>query len=296
MWSSPFIRNANNPINWDCEWGAGGEDVDENINDGYRDSSDLTVLQGFDDWEKLAQDGVNVKIPPRVPSTNIGSSGEMLSSNVLQSNQELDYDTFETLSISYTVSLGPSREIVLSPGANITVSIKVVNDGDSPSTITLLPSSSSWFDVTSLPAQVPLDASESAIYIIEISVPSNASVGDVQELRVKASPNESANDYDIASIGVYVGPMARFEVDRIVGRIPLEVSFSDRSVGSITSWSWDFGDGTTSTLQNPTHTYTEEDKYTVSLTVLGPDGSDTFTLANPIWAFMNRSFIPVVAR
>jgi subtilisin family serine protease len=50
----------------------------------------------------------------------------------------------------------------------------------------------------------------------------------------------------------------------------LTVSFTDASTdsdGSITSWSWDFGDGATSTAQNPTHTYDAGGTYTVSLTV-----------------------------
>ena len=46
------------------------------------------------------------------------------------------------------------------------------------------------------------------------------------------------------------------------------ILFTDNSTGSPTSWSWNFGDGTTSNLQNPTHTYTAG-TYTVSLTISG---------------------------
>ncbi len=45
------------------------------------------------------------------------------------------------------------------------------------------------------------------------------------------------------------------------------LSFIDNSTGSPTSWLWDFGDGTISTAQNPTHAYTNEGGYTVTLTV-----------------------------
>jgi hypothetical protein len=50
------------------------------------------------------------------------------------------------------------------------------------------------------------------------------------------------------------------------------VAFTDQSVGEITSWKWDFGDGTTSMEQNPVHQYTEAGKYVVELWVEGPEG------------------------
>ena len=49
------------------------------------------------------------------------------------------------------------------------------------------------------------------------------------------------------------------------GALPLQVTFSDQSIGSPTSFYWQFGDGTTSTEQNPTHTYGMAGKYPVAL-------------------------------
>lgn len=46
----------------------------------------------------------------------------------------------------------------------------------------------------------------------------------------------------------------------------LVVTFSDQSSGTITDWLWDFGDGNTSTQQNPVHTYAAPGQYTVCLT------------------------------
>jgi len=52
-----------------------------------------------------------------------------------------------------------------------------------------------------------------------------------------------------------------------------KVVFEDKSHGNITSWHWDFGDGTTSNEQNPIHTYQKDGvHYTVTLTVSGPEG------------------------
>jgi len=50
------------------------------------------------------------------------------------------------------------------------------------------------------------------------------------------------------------------------------VAFRDRSYGDITSWLWDFDDGTTSTEQNPLHRYGKPGDFVVVLTVKGPAG------------------------
>ena len=51
------------------------------------------------------------------------------------------------------------------------------------------------------------------------------------------------------------------------GEPPLAVTFTPLAQGEVRSWLWDFGDGTTSTEQNPEHTYTDEGIYSVTLTV-----------------------------
>ncbi|MBD3392049.1 MAG: tandem-95 repeat protein [Chitinivibrionales bacterium] len=62
------------------------------------------------------------------------------------------------------------------------------------------------------------------------------------------------------------------------GAHPLEVTFGATNTGgTVSSWSWDFGDGASSTAQNPTHTYNLPGTYTVSLTATGPGGNDTET-------------------
>jgi hypothetical protein len=50
------------------------------------------------------------------------------------------------------------------------------------------------------------------------------------------------------------------------------VAFKDLSYGNITSWLWDFDDGTTSTEQHPIHRYTKAGEFVVVLNVEGPDG------------------------
>jgi len=76
-------------------------------------------------------------------------------------------------------------------------------------------------------------------------------------------------------------PVAAFNSAPNTGTAPLLVSFTDASTGNITSRLWSFGDGATSTAQNPTHSYAAG-TFTVSLTVNGPGGSDTETKVNLI--------------
>ena len=55
------------------------------------------------------------------------------------------------------------------------------------------------------------------------------------------------------------------------------IHFYDKSTGAIISWSWDFGDGTTSNERNPTHRYDEIGTYTVTLRVTGEGIDDTIS-------------------
>ena len=72
-------------------------------------------------------------------------------------------------------------------------------------------------------------------------------------------------------------PSADFTGSPTSGAAPLNVSFTDNSIGDPSSWKWDFGDGTNSTEPNPVHTYSKSGRYTVELTVGNEAGSDTIS-------------------
>ena len=70
-------------------------------------------------------------------------------------------------------------------------------------------------------------------------------------------------------------PQSSFSMNPITGQEPLSVSFTDTStsVDQITSWEWNFGDGSAnSTAQNPVHVFSTDETYTVTLTVTDIDG------------------------
>jgi PKD repeat protein len=55
------------------------------------------------------------------------------------------------------------------------------------------------------------------------------------------------------------------------------VVFTNTSTGDYTSSLWNLGDGLSSTLKNPSHTYEAAGTFSVTLIVSGPAGADTFT-------------------
>ena len=77
-------------------------------------------------------------------------------------------------------------------------------------------------------------------------------------------------------------PVASFTFAPTSGIVPLSVGFQDTSQNEVTSWSWDFGDGGTSTLASPTHVYSTPGRYDVTLTVDGPGGTGMITIPGAI--------------
>ncbi|MGQ0738691.1 MAG: PKD domain-containing protein [Bacteroidota bacterium] len=73
---------------------------------------------------------------------------------------------------------------------------------------------------------------------------------------------------------------------------PLTVNFQDLTTGGAVSWQWDFGDGGTSTLQNPSHTYTSYGSFDVTLIVTTGSGC-TDTLVQPDFIVIRRAIISI---
>lgn len=100
-------------------------------------------------------------------------------------------------------------------------------------------------------------------------------------------------------IGVNLLPTAAWSASENA----LEVTFTDESTdpdGSISSWAWNFGDGNTSTQQNPVHTYAAAGTYTVTLTVTDNGGatdetSSDVTVSEAAWTVDADSDKPMPA-
>ena len=93
----------------------------------------------------------------------------------------------------------------------------------------------------------------------------------------------NADGSDTKTIGNYITvislapPVASFTGTPTTGTLPLTVSFVDNSTNFPTSWLWNFGDGSSSSTRNPSHTYNATGSYTVSLNATNAAGSNTKT-------------------
>ncbi len=86
------------------------------------------------------------------------------------------------------------------------------------------------------------------------------------------APLVTSTPTPIVSYGV---PNAAFTANRLTGSARFNVQFHGHLDRYPTGWDWTFGDGATSTLQNPSHEFTESGRaYTVTLRVTNPAGED----------------------
>ena len=95
-------------------------------------------------------------------------------------------------------------------------------------------------------------------------------------------PDGTTGTLDICNCPSGPALTGNFTLAPASGAAPLMVTFNDTSTGvngcTPDSWLWDFGDGGTSTIQNPTHSYAAQGTYTVTLTVACSDGALTDTV------------------
>lgn len=77
-------------------------------------------------------------------------------------------------------------------------------------------------------------------------------------------------------------PVANFTANRTSGCGPLSVSFTDQSTNGPATWNWDFGNGSLSTVQNPTIVYSQPGTYSVTLVVTNANGTHGVTKTNYI--------------
>jgi PKD repeat protein len=96
--------------------------------------------------------------------------------------------------------------------------------------------------------------------------------------------NDTRVKYDLITVNESTAIEAEFTSNVTTGTVPLSIEFTDSSTNNPVAWFWDFGDGGTSTEQNPIHTYISEGIFTVSLNATNSGGSNMTTKTELITA------------
>ena len=94
----------------------------------------------------------------------------------------------------------------------------------------------------------------------------------------------ACNDDTTITINVTAGPVVNFTANTTAGCGPLPVSFNNTTTGSPT-YSWNFGDGSSSANPNPIHTYTASGIYSVTLIATQGTCADTFSVNSMIQVY-----------
>jgi trimeric autotransporter adhesin len=199
----------------------------------------------------------------------------------LDNNSGNGYGHSDFTNLQSNVVKGHSYPITLTPGTNVAgttvywrVWIDYNGDGDftdnGEQAVSITGSSLSPVSATiSIPTEAATGTTRMRVSLSLTEYPESCSTD--------WSPHRDVEDYTINIQPAIQQPVANFTANITSGTAPLSVQFSDQSTNTPTSWMWDFGNGQTSTQQNPVVTYHAAGTYTVSLTATNAAGANTFT-------------------
>jgi PKD repeat protein len=176
---------------------------------------------------------------------------------------------------------------------NVRVWIDLNNDGIFGATTELVFSSNNAFThngVINIPLGTALDTALRMRVMAEVNGAPDAPVSNLQPCYTPLY--SQVEDYRVRVLPNTQPPVALFTASDTI-TCTGQIQFTDQSINSPSSWSWDFGDGNTSNLQNPLHTYLPGGPFTVRLIVSSSSGVDTLVRNNYI-TFNSQSPIAAV--
>jgi PKD repeat protein len=147
--------------------------------------------------------------------------------------------------------------------------------------------------VTATTTTVPVTTTATPAPTQTTVIPTTTVTTTVPSATATATPVPTATSVLATTTATSVIPAAGFTTSTISGTAPLTVQFTDTSANSPTSWSWNFGDGNTSTVENPSFTYTTAGTYSVTLSASNAAGATVDTQSGLIT--VNTATTPPVA-
>jgi PKD repeat protein len=179
------------------------------------------------------------------------------------------------------ISLGNPTAITVQTGNNVNENVRVWLDLDNNGT----------FDAVN---ELVFSSNNAKIHTGNITITSSNHLNTPLRLRVSSDAIVAAlptpcstpeygqvEDYSVRLTALELPPVARFNSPDSI-TCSGQVRFFDNSSNLPNAWNWSFGDGNTSTLQNPVHNYTSSGVYTVKLKVTNNFGVDSITKFNYI--------------
>lgn len=180
-----------------------------------------------------------------------------------------------TYTVTYTLSgcTSPTASGTMTVGsptsANFTVNSVCQSNAVVPNNTSVLANTYSW----NFGDGSPLDANQNPTH--------NYSTDGIYTITLIASSNGACADTITQTVNIFPMPNAAFSAPAVCeGNTTNFTDMSTISSGTITSWSWNFGDGGVSALQNPTHAYANDNCFDVFLAIATNNGCTDNVIQN----------------
>jgi PKD repeat protein len=243
-------------------------------------------------WTTIANNVVGQSyywLVPNTPSYNNCYIRISDANNPLIYSQNFYPFTIDTITNSNTIATIYNGNLSICPGDNFNVDY--TSNGtfyfNNTYTVQLSDANGSFAN----PIPVGFEQSNSNSGTIPCTMPSNIPAGNGYKVRVVS--NELPAVGTPISGNITVNPSnAEFTASPTVAYLPINGQINFSLVGSnagIASYNWNFGDGGTATTQNPSHTYTSQGFYNISLTTINSNGCSA-TVVKPLYITIEYLF------
>ncbi|MFZ1688336.1 MAG: PKD domain-containing protein [Flavobacteriales bacterium] len=277
------------PDQWHWDFGDGDTSVIQNPSHSYTGDGTYTVeliatnILGTDTITGTVT--VNMNGPQPLPGCPVTSPGTVAGFGITNVTfEDVNVSSADAVTEGYadracimdSVLAGSSFTLAVTCGSITTHNVKAWVDWDNSGTFDALEEVASAVAVTGINATVTVPATPILNTPLRLRVMADYDFSPLPQPCVDPQYGQ-AEDYGIVVLENPLPPDAAFSASPLFSCDGV-VQFTDESLNAPTGWTWDFGDSNSSNDQDPLHTYTASGTYTVSLTAINPNGSDTETL------------------
>jgi PKD repeat protein len=236
--------------------------------DANNSQDDLTVIPSYGAALRADDHGNTTLLATGLTVTDSSTTRSLSGNGIIESRSDVDVFSFYAGAGNASISLSPSPR-----GPNLDASVTLLDSAGNEVTV---------LAVGVVPVTLSATLAQEGNYFLKID---GIGYGTTS---VGYSDYASLGQYSISGTvplpgSAAIPPQASADASPLSGTAPLLVSFNDNSIdvdGSIVSWRWDFGDGSSyssNATGDTTHTYTSAGTYTAMLTVTDNTGLSAST-------------------